>query len=141
MFVFDTDHLGILQHQSTPECQRILRRMQAYSDEDFHVPIVSFHEETLGWQAYLARAKDAAAVVRAYGRLQRILTDFAEAQVLPFDAAASHLFDQMRAQRVRIGTMDLRIGCIAVANQFTLLTRNQSDFGKVPGLRIEDWTV
>lgn len=42
--------------------------------------------------------------------------------------------------RPRIGTMDLKIAAIALANDATLLSRNLRDFGKVPGLRVEDWT-
>jgi tRNA(fMet)-specific endonuclease VapC len=36
--------------------------------------------------------------------------------------------------------MDLRIAAVAVAHDATLLSRNLSDFSKVPGLRAEDWT-
>jgi len=50
-------------------------------------------------------------------------------------------FRKLQASRVRIGTMDLRIAAIAIANDATLLTRNLSDFGKVPGLRAEDWSA
>jgi tRNA(fMet)-specific endonuclease VapC len=43
--------------------------------------------------------------------------------------------------RLRLGTMDLKIAAIARANDATLLTRNTTDFQKVPGLRFEDWSV
>ena len=47
----------------------------------------------------------------------------------------------MRRQRIRIGTMDLRIAATALANGMTVLTRNIVDFGRVPNLTVEDWTL
>jgi tRNA(fMet)-specific endonuclease VapC len=47
----------------------------------------------------------------------------------------------LRQQQIRIGTQDLRIAAISLANQTTLVTRNQQDFSKVPGLLLEDWTI
>ena len=43
--------------------------------------------------------------------------------------------------KIRVGTMDLKIAAIALANDSTLLTRNIQDFSKVPDLKIEDWSV
>jgi tRNA(fMet)-specific endonuclease VapC len=42
-------------------------------------------------------------------------------------------------QRVRIGTMDLRIASLALTHETLLLSRNLVDFQKVPGLRVENW--
>jgi tRNA(fMet)-specific endonuclease VapC len=60
--------------------------------------------------------------------------------VLPFDAAALADFHYLRQQKVRIGTRDLRIAAIARSRSLTLVTRNLSDFGRVPNLKTEDWT-
>lgn len=48
-------------------------------------------------------------------------------------------FRELGALRTRVGSMDLRIACIALAHDATLLTRNLADFEKVPGLRVENW--
>jgi tRNA(fMet)-specific endonuclease VapC len=61
--------------------------------------------------------------------------------VLAFEASAALDFDGLVAQRIRIGTMDLRIASIALTNRLTLRTRNLSDFRRVPGLTTEDWTT
>ena len=73
--------------------------------------------------------------------LTQMLQDFTEALVIPFDAAAAAAFEELVAQRVRVGTMDLRIAAIALSRGMVMVTRNTSDFRKVPGLQIEDWTL
>jgi tRNA(fMet)-specific endonuclease VapC len=94
-----------------------------------------------GCHSYIIQAKTAADVIRGYKMFDRVLSAFAAALVLPFDAKASAAFDSLVAQRVRIATMDLRIAAIALSERLTLVTRNSRDFGKVPGLILEDWTI
>jgi tRNA(fMet)-specific endonuclease VapC len=141
MFLRDTDQVVIAQQQSAPEYEALIQRVRQHDPSDFFVSIVSFHEQVMGWNAYLSQARDLAGVVRGYSRLLDVLSNFAEAQVLPFDGAAAEAFDELRRQRVRIGTMDLRIAAIALAHDMTVLSRNLVDFGRVPGLRVEDWTA
>jgi tRNA(fMet)-specific endonuclease VapC len=139
LFLFDTDHLVIIQQATSPEFDRISEKMVAHEQADFFVSIVTFHEQVMGWSTYLSRAKSKESVVRAYAKLRTILVDFAALQVLPFDEAAVDMFEAMRDQRVRVGTMDLRIATTALARDYTVLTRNLVDFQKVPGLRVENW--
>jgi tRNA(fMet)-specific endonuclease VapC len=141
MFVLDTDHLGILQRQTAPQFGNLMRRISQYPEESFFVTIVSFHEQVLGWNAYLARAKDSSGVVRGYSKLEGILGDFARSQVLSYASAAADVFEELKKQRIRVGTMDLRIAAIALASGMTVLTRNIVDFGRVPNLSVEDWTI
>ena len=51
------------------------------------------------------------------------------------------IFEDLVARRVRIGRMDLRIASIALSREMVVVTRNARDFGQVPDLQIEDWTI
>lgn len=141
MYLLDTDTIGILQSRPEPEFGRLSHRMQEWGATDFFVSIISFHEQVAGWNAYLNRAKTPTGVIRAYLMFERVLHDFSSRKVVPFDEAATDVFDSLKRKRVRIGTLDLRIAATAIAKQLTLLSRNLVDFKKVPGLDVEDWTA
>jgi tRNA(fMet)-specific endonuclease VapC len=140
MFLLDTDHLAILQRRSEPDCGRLRQRMSRHDRIDFCLSIVSFHEQVLGANNYIAQAKNRQSILRGYELLDQSLLDFDRFRVLPFDERAAVIFEDLRKQRVRIGTMDLRIASIALANDMPVLTRNLADFQQVPQLRVEDWT-
>jgi len=140
MFLIDTDHLAVLQHSASPEFERLRGRLVSRPAKDFFVSIVSFHEQCQGWNAYISRARDQRGVVHGYSMFQRLLADFAVAQVVPFDDAAASTFEALRRQKVRVPTIDLRIASSALSRELTLLTRNLRDFRKVPELRLQDWT-
>jgi tRNA(fMet)-specific endonuclease VapC len=64
---------------------------------------------------------------------------------LPFNDAAAEEFARIRfhleSLGMVIGPYDLQIASIALANQQTVVTHNIAEFGRVPGLTIEDWEV
>lgn len=140
-FLLDTDHISIIQRQSGPEFLALSARISRSSAADLAFSIVSFHEQVLGCHNYISRARNTGEVVRGYGMLARVLHDFAAAPLLSFDAAAAAVFDNLLARRVRVATMDLRIASIALSRGLVLLTRNLGDFGRIPGLVTDDWTV
>jgi tRNA(fMet)-specific endonuclease VapC len=141
MYLLDTDHIAILQRPASPEYGRLVQRMRQHPATDFHWPVISFHEQVMGANTFIAQARTLTVLVRGYAMLENIRADFAAMQVAPFDITAAQRFEQLRQQKVRIGTMDLRIAAIALEHGWTVLTRNLSDFGQVPGLLIADWTV
>ncbi|HXH11467.1 MAG TPA: type II toxin-antitoxin system VapC family toxin [Alphaproteobacteria bacterium] len=140
-YLFDTDHISISQRQAGSEYATLLMRVAQHPPTDLACSIISFHKQILGCHTYISQARRAEDVVRGYGMLAQVLRDFTEALVIPFDAAAPVVCEGLVAQRVRVGTMDLRIAAIALSREMVLVTRNVSDFRKVPGLRIEDWTM
>ena len=141
MYILDTDHLVLLQKRSGTEFTNLLRRIAQHDRSVFFVTIVSFHEQVGGGYQYLWLATSSSGVVRGYDKLETILRDFASAQVLSFSEAAADIFEDLRKQKIRVATMDLRIGSIAIANRMTVLKRNTVDFQRIPNLSIEDWTV
>ena len=91
--------------------------------------------------AYMARAKTVAQEIDAHARLKTHIQSFRYIVVLDFDEGAVVKYRELSQSRPRIGRMDLKIAAIVLAQNATLLTRNLSDFRKVPGLKVEDWTL
>ena len=114
--------------------------MSAHSGANFAASIVSLHEQILGTHSLINRAKKAAELLSGYELMSRVFEVYRSVRVLPFDEVARHRFEQLRDGKIKVGTMDLRIASIALVNGLTLLTRNHSDFSKIPDLSIEDWT-
>lgn len=140
-YLLDTDHISFLQRRSGSEFTRLMVRMSQHSPADFALSIVSFHEQVLGAHNFINRARTNTNMIRGYTLLLETLQGFATAPILQFDAEAIAVFDELREQRVRVSTMDLRIAAIAISHNLVLLTRNVGDFSKVPALVTEDWTV
>jgi tRNA(fMet)-specific endonuclease VapC len=62
---------------------------------------------------------------------------------LPFSGEATRVFGDIRAHLAGLGTpigpYDTQIASIALAYGLVLVTHNVREFGRVPGLRVEDW--
>jgi len=140
MVLLDSDHMSLLQRGSV-EGDRIRHRLRALLPDEIATTIISYEEQMRGWLARLARAATLERQVSDYGELKRLLQNYCNIAVLEFDKRAGAEFQRFRQERVRIGTLDLKIAAIALANDATLLTRNITDFGKVPGLHAEDWSA
>ncbi|HZT41936.1 MAG TPA: type II toxin-antitoxin system VapC family toxin [Chthonomonadaceae bacterium] len=140
MYLLDTDHISLL-HRGGPEADRIHTRLAGVPPEQVALCIISYEEQMRGWLAEIARARSVAQQKPRYAELHRMLELYCATPLLPFEDEAIAVFQSLWLQRLRIGTMDLKIAAIALANAATLLTRNLSDFSKVPGLQVEDWTL
>src|SRR5437660_329786 len=138
LVLLDTDHLSILQMRNQPFCDRLEARLASHPAENITASIVSFQENVQGWLAWIKRAKKDAQIIEGYAQLQAILRDYCDARVLPFDTAAQSIFANLQKKHRRTNTLDLRIACVALANQAILLTRNKRDFDGIDGLTIAD---
>jgi tRNA(fMet)-specific endonuclease VapC len=136
----DTDIISFHQLGHGPEYDAI----DAHRDtrgEVVAVTIVSFEEQMRGWLAKCAGVRDLTDYIVGTANLHRALRYYHEQEILDFDIAAAAEFRYLKGLKLRIGTMDLRIAAIARSRDATIVTHNTSDFRRVPGLRIEDWTI
>ena len=73
------------------------------------------------------------------------LTEFlAPLTILPYDESAAAVYGRVRAflenQGIGIGPLDTLIGAHALSLKATLVTNNQNEFERIPGLKVENWS-
>ena len=101
--------------------------------------VVAAYDWLGGLCAFIRRERAGAEQLTGYEMLNRGLDTLVRMSVLPVDRDAALIFHSLQKSLPRIGTMDLKIACIALEYDAVLLTRNRADFEKVPGLRFENW--
>lgn len=69
------------------------------------------------------------------------MMELSEFNIHQYDAKSCRIYQELKTQRIRVGTQDLRIASIVIANNGILLTRNRQDFEKIPGLAMQDWST
>jgi tRNA(fMet)-specific endonuclease VapC len=141
MYILDTDHLTLVGWGSGAEGQKIHARSTALPKGEVVTTIINYEEQTRGWLAYQARARTLTQHIDAYHKLKRHLDLYLKIPVLEFDSEAGKQFEGLQRLRLRVGTMDLKIAAIALAHNATVLTRNLKDFGQIPGVLVEDWSL
>ena len=137
MLILDTDHLSVLDREGSP-ARELQERLEPRHTE-VCTTIVSISEQLRGHLSHIKSARDDAQLCDRYDRLSRSLDRLTNYRIIGWTPEAGLQFAQLRRRGVRVGTMDLRIASIAIANNATLLTRNLKDFNRVPGLRVENW--
>ena len=140
MYLFDTDHMSLIEHGGV-EYERIKMRLRTVPPDDVATTIISYEEQTRVWLARIAQMTTPERQISVYSELKRQLRNYCDIAVVEFDAKAAAEFKRLRQQNVRIGTMDLKIAAIALANDAAVITRNTQDFARVPNLKIENWSV
>jgi tRNA(fMet)-specific endonuclease VapC len=138
--ILDTDHLTVIQRRAEPAYSSLRARLSKLPANAIQTTIVTFEEQMRGWLAVISHARNQQKEVAAYQRLQALLRFFNEIPVLDYTEVVAARFEDLRRSRLRVGSMDLKIASIALAQEGLLLSSNLKDFQKVPNLRVEDWT-
>jgi tRNA(fMet)-specific endonuclease VapC len=139
MILLDTDHLSVLKYNEHPRCRMLWERLNASEDPFFATTIISVEEQMRGWLAKIHAAKNVEKQVVWYDQLAWLVEFLADWQIIAFDQQAAVEFKRLQQLRLRLGTLDLKIAAIARIHDALLLSANQGDFGRVPGIRLESW--
>lgn len=114
---------------------RVVSRLQALRPSDVAIPAIVEYELRYG----LLRLPAA----EAEPRLQALTQFLRPVQILPFDsecaACAARIHATLEACGTPIGPHDTLIAATAFRHQATLVTRNVSEFSRVPGLQLLNW--
>ena len=140
MYILDTDHLSLIQCNGEPG-KRILAKIGTVEKIQIAVTVITYEEQLRGRLSFLSRAKTVEQQVLAYEGLQKTAKDYCTIPILPFDRPAAIEHQRLPKAYPRLGNMDLKIAAIALVRNATLLTCNQSDFGIIQELTIENWSI
>ena len=135
--ILDTDHVSLLERKDTLVVDKFSRSPVSKTA----ITIITWEEQMRGRLNVIRQATSSEQRILAYTRLLSTIRFLQNFPIINFDAMADRNYMQLQAQKIRVGTQDLRIASIALSCSAVVVTRNHRDFGKVPNLMLEDWTV
>ena len=128
--LLDTNICIYIIKQKPPE---VLQRFQTYNVGDIGISSITVAELEFGGQKsrYVARNQQALAQFL----LPLTIADFG------YEAARAYggIRAMLEQQGMPIGGLDMLIAAHAISLDVTLVTNNTSEFGRVPGLRVDNW--
>lgn len=131
-YMLDTDISSYIMKRSDA---RVLQRLQAVPVADVCISTITKSELTYGVEVSPRRERDRVAL-DAYLKMVAV-SDY------PDEAAADYaqIRAGLRATGAMIGANDLLIAAHARCLGLTLVTNNTREFGRVPGLKLENWST
>ena len=140
MIILDTDCLSLLERQTGEAYLRLQKKLDEFPSDEIVTTIITYEEQMRGWMSYLARMRSIDEQVFAYETLKQYFDYFKTLTIIEFDKNAAEIYKNLKLNKIRIGSMDLKIASIAIANKAILVSRNLKDFEQVPDLTVQDWT-
>ena len=138
MFILDTDAITHDQHAHPVLSAHVHNTPR----DDLFTTSVTVEEQLQGRLAYIHRYRNhPPRLAQGHAAPVRTIYYFARWNIRSVSEEAEVLVRQLRQQRVRIGSQDLRIAALALLYGFTVVTSNVCDFSQVPNLSVVDWTI
>ena len=137
LYVFDTDTLTLFGRLHPV----IVRNVMLHLADEIRVTAVTVEEQVGGWYSAIRAARTPQQIEAAYTRFTESVRALSGWDALPFTASAVQRFQDLLKRKLNVGGNDLRIASIALEAGAIVVTRNLRDFGRVPSLQCEDWSV
>lgn len=129
-YLLDTDVFSAIARQTSVAAERRLATLEAGS---VALSVITAAEIAFGQE----RQQLSAGLTERISRLQRTLT------MLPLSFAAAVPYARIRTHLQRqgtpIGPNDLWLAAHALSEGLTVVTNNEREFRRVPGLNVENW--
>lgn len=138
-FILDTDHFSLWQRNHP-----LVVSFVKANASNIALTIITAEELLRGRLNIIRQASTVSQsdkLVFAYTLFEETFNDLKLLNIIKFDQKSNEIYQELRRQKIRIGTQDLKIASIALANNSVLVTRNYRDFSQIPYLRLADWTI
>lgn len=137
LYFLDTNTITLLRWGHA----RATARLAAHTGDEIAITSTIVEESLGGWSAKLRQAKTNIDQARAAELMADAFMFLAQFPVRAVTFDSLNRFDRLAKQRLNIGRMDLKIASLALELDATVVTSNLRDFGRVPGLKVEDWAA
>jgi tRNA(fMet)-specific endonuclease VapC len=131
-YLLDTNICIYIIKQKPPQ---VIGRLQKLAVNEIGISIITLAELEYGVAKSSFPERNRLALVR-------FLAPF---EILPFSETAAVAYGRIRSDLEKngqiIGPYDLLIGAQALSEKLTLVTNNEREFLRIPGLAIENWVV
>src|SRR5438093_1112821 len=135
IFLLDTDILSLYQRNHP----QVLEAIANHSTDQLCLSSISIEEQISGWSGLSRSAKSHHDQEQAAILLATVAVSWNRFAIVPITEPALRRFDILVRAKLNVRYNDLRIAAIALEHGATVVTSNRRDFGRVPGLLIEDW--
>lgn len=137
-YVLDTDHVSLILRNHSQVITKAAKHQ-------ISVTIVTVQELFNGWNGRINDPSQSDNLPALYSKFHTTVEYLSTIEVLDFTLEADTCLKQLLNDYPGLGKnrlqKDMRIAAIALSIGATVVTCNQRDFGQVPGLSIEDWTL
>jgi tRNA(fMet)-specific endonuclease VapC len=137
LYVLDTDMLSLYRRGHA----LVRQRVDSHPRDELAITVMNVEEQLSGWYSMLRRAKQPPRLARSYQELADAVQFLAGWRILLYPELAIARYEQLKAMKLQVRKMDLRIAAITLENGGILVTRNVRDFQRVPNLTVENWAV